>query len=570
MRRSINRLPKLVLFFGLFVAVQPSFSDQMEEFDVLDVMYEELQRSFQVLQEQEQPPYYVSYEITQDETLSVSGSYGEISFAADTSFRVLDIDLRVGSYELDNTHFGSSGSGSTSISIESPRAIRNTLWYATNTRYRNAVTRLSNVVSAMQSRVEEVDKSGDFAPAPKEEFRAEIVELQPDRALFETKVQRYGLPFKRAEHIISNQVSIGGDVETRWFVNSDGTKIQVSEPYYRIVISASTKAEDGMILPRYLTYASSTVEGLPEDSTILQDIENLIASLEQLREAPLVDPYTGPAILSGRAAGVFFHEILGHRLEGHRQKAEHEGQTFKAKLGEYVLPKNFSVSFDPNLRTFGSTELIGSYRFDNQGVRAQRVVVVENGILTGFLMSRLPMKGFLTSNGHGRKNYGLPVVARQSNMFVEVEDPHSPEELQEMLLERVREQGKEFGLYFDDIQGGFTITQRTLPNAFTVTPIVVYRLYTDGHKELVRGVNLIGTPLTTFSRVEAGGSDYGIFNGMCGAESGQIPVSAVAPSILVSQIEVQKATSSRGRPPILPSPVEGHSESSIHLPFIDP
>ena len=377
-------------------------------------------------------------------------------------------------------------------------------------------------------------------------------------------------PFKRAEHIISNQVAIGGDVETRWFVNSDGTKIQVSEPYYRIVISASAKAEDGMILPRYVTYASSTVEGLPEDATILQDIENLIDSLEKMREAPLVDPYTGPAILSGRAAGVFFHEILGHRLEGHRQKAEHEGQTFKAKLGEYVLPKNFTVSFDPNLRTFGSTELIGSYNFDNQGVRAQRVVVVENGILTGFLMSRLPMKGFLTSNGHGRKNYGLPVVARQSNMIVEVENPYSPEELEEMLLERVREQGKEFGLYFDDIQGGYTITQRTLPNAFTVTPIVVYRLYTDGHKELVRGVNLIGTPLTTFSRVEAGASDYGIFNGMCGAESGQIPVSAVAPSILVSQIEVQKATSSRGRPPILSNPVESNSEASFHLPSLSP
>ena len=570
MKRVISRLPSVVLLCGLFLVGQEVVGNQTEDFNVLDVMHEELQRSFDVLQEQEQPPYYISYEITQDETLNISGSYGEIGFVSDTSFRVLDIDLRVGSYELDNTHFGSFGGGSTSISIESPRAIRNTLWYATNTRYRNAVTTLSNVKSAMQSRVEEVDKSGDFARAPTEEHRDEIVGLQANQELFEAKVQRYGLPFKRAEHIISNSVSIGGDVETRWFVNTDGTKIQVSEPYYRIVISASSKAEDGMILPRYVTYAASTVEGLPEDATILQDIENLIENLDEMREAPLVDPYTGPAILSGRASGVFFHEILGHRLEGHRQKAEHEGQTFKAKLGEHVLPKNFSVSFDPNLRTFGSTELIGSYKFDNQGVRAQRVVVVEDGILMGFLMSRLPMKGFLSSNGHGRKNYGLPVVARQSNMFVEVEDPYSPEELQEMLLERVREQGKEFGLYFDDIQGGFTITQRTLPNAFTVNPIVVYRLYTDGHKELVRGVNLIGTPLTTFSRVEAGASDYGIFNGMCGAESGQIPVSAVAPSILVSQIEVQKATSSRGRPPILPNPVESHSEASFHVPHIHP
>ena len=569
MKNAMKMLLTFANVLALFAIGPCVLSDQPDDFDVLDVMYEELQRSFEVLQEQDEPPYYISYEVTQDVTLNVSGSYGEIGFISDSSFRVLDIDLRVGGYELDNTHFGGAGGGASSISIETPRAIRNTLWYATNSSYRSAISRLSNVVSAMQSRVEEVDKSGDFARAPQEVHRAEFVELEGDQALFESKVQRYGRPFKRAGHIISNRIAIGGDVETRWFVNTDGTKVQVSEPYYRIVISASAKAEDGMILPRYITYASSTLAGLPKDETILKDIDDLIENLKQMRAAPLVDPYTGPAILSGRAAGVFFHEILGHRLEGHRQKAEHEGQTFKAKLGEYVLPKNFSVSFDPNLRTFGSTDLIGSYSYDNQGVRAEQVDVVENGVLKGFLMSRLPMKGFLTSNGHGRKNYGLPVVARQSNMFVTVEDPYTPEGLEEMLLERVREQGKEFGLYFEDIQGGFTITNRTLPNAFTVTPIVVYRLYLDGHKELVRGVNLIGTPLTTFSRVEAGADDYGVFNGMCGAESGQIPVSAVAPSILVSQIEVQKATSSRGRPPILSNPVENPEETSFRLPSID-
>ncbi len=537
------------------------------EFDVLDVMYDELARSYEVLQGEPEPPYFLSYEVTQDVTLSVSGSFGEIGGENESSFRVLDVDLRVGEPALDNTHFGMRrAGGATSISMDSPLAIKNTLWYATNTHFRNAVAQLSDVRSSVQSRVEEDDKSGDFSSAPKEEFRTDIHVLQADQLAFRTKVRRYGAPFKRASHIISNQVSLTGDVETRWYVNSDGSKILVSEPYYRLSISASAKADDGMVLPRYVSYTSTTLEGLPADEEVLSDVDELISNLAEMRVAPIVEPYTGPAILSGRASGVFFHEILGHRLEGHRQKAENEGQTFKAKLGELVLPENFSVIFDPNVRKFGDIHLTGSYYYDNQGVQGQRVTVIENGILKGFLMSRLPMDGFPASNGHGRKNYGLPVVARQSNMFVDVKDPISPEELKEMLLERVRDEGQEFGLYFDDISGGFTVTQRILPNAFQVTPNVVYRLYTDGSQELVRGVNMIGTPLTTFSRVEAGSTDYEVFNGMCGAESGRVPVAAVAPSIFVSQIEVQKTASSRGLPPILPNPVGSQDEVSFHAP----
>ena len=344
-------------------------------------------------------------------------------------------------------------------------------------------------------------------------------------------------------------------METRWFVSSDGSKIKQSTPYYSLTIQAATKADDGMEMGRVITFESDTTEDWPNDEEILAAVDQMIEDLEALRVAPIVDPYTGPAILSGRATAVFFHEILGHRLEGHRQKALDEGQTFKKKVGELILPQNFSVVFDPSIGNWGDTQLIGDYEFDNEGVRGERVVVVDKGVLKGFLMSRAPIEGYPRSNGHGRKNFGLQVVARQSNLFVEVENAHTPEELEAMLLERVKEQGKPFGLYFDDITGGFTITGRSLPNAFNVTPVMVYKLHPDGSKELVRGVDLIGTPLTSFSRVEAGANDYEVFNGICGAESGQIPVSAVAPSILVSQIEIQKAAANRNIPPILPSPV---------------
>jgi predicted Zn-dependent protease len=270
-----------------------------------------------------------------------------------------------------------------------------------------------------------------------------------------------------------------------------------------------------------------------------------------------VDPYTGPAILAGKASGVFFHEILGHRLEGHRQKSEAEGQTFKKKVGEQVLPEFMSVVFDPTIRGLHGFNLSGVVRFDDEGTKAEKVVCIENGILKDFLMSRTPIENFLRSNGHARCQPGLKPVSRQSNLIVESRQMLPEDKLRQMLIEECKKQNKAFGLLFTEVQGGFTSTARLTPNAFNVTPLVVFRIYTDGRPdELVRGVDLIGTPLTTFGKIMAAGSKMDVFNGMCGAESGGVPVSAVSPSILVSEIEVQKKAKSQEKPPILPPPVK--------------
>jgi predicted Zn-dependent protease len=319
---------------------------------------------------------------------------------------------------------------------------------------------------------------------------------------------------------------------------------------------AYAKADDGMELPRYESFFGFTEKDLPDDTTVLNAVNKMIRDLEALRIAPLTDPYTGPAILSGRASGVFFHEIFGHRVEGHRQKLANEAQTFKKKINEPVLSKDFSVYFDPTTRRLADTDLAGSYLYDNQGVKARRVDVVDHGVLKTFLMSRTPIEGFPQSNGHGRKQVGLNPVARQSNLIVDVAPAAVQPDLKKLLIDEVKKQGLPFGLYFEDIQGGFTFTGRTIPNAFNVQPLVVYRIYPDGHEELVRGVDLIGTPLTTFSKIVAADKHVAVFNGVCGAESGGVPVSAVSPGIFVSQIEVQKKQKSQERLPVLPAPFE--------------
>ena len=553
----------------LLVVISVTHAENQNSERVLGNMHDELIRNFEILQDEENPPFYLSYEIVEDDVVQVSGSYGVVTRDVDVLDRVLTIDLRVGSPELDNTHVDRTPQrvnfGSISVSAEQPLKVA--LWNATNASYRSALTQFTRVESEVQATVEEEDQTGDFAAMPKEDFRSESLHLAEVSESFREKVKRYGLPFKYEDHIQSNSISLVGEIETRWYVNSEGTRISTSEAYYRINISATSKAEDGMELRRYISYEALSPEGFPDDDEVMTDVRKLIEELEALRNAPIVDPYTGPAILGGRAAGVFFHEILGHRLEGHRQKSASDGQTFKAKLGEQILPENFTLYFDPTVREYQGLTLWGFYDYDNQGVKARRVNVIENGVLKGFLMSRQPMEGFLESNGHGRRQStsGYGSVSRQSNLIVEIENPVSADELKEMLLKRVREQGKEFGLYFEDIQGGFALTGRAMPNAFNVQPLVVYRLYADGRQEYVRGVNLIGTPLTTMSRIEAGASDYDTFNGYCGAESGSVPVSAASPSILISQIEVQKAMASRAKPPILPTPVErDDDEVSFH------
>lgn len=554
------RLPRSKCVATLLVAALGA-ATPLHGDDTLKTMAKELQRSMEVLGKQPVPAYYLSYEITEDRSVSAGASFGSVTGWSESVNRVLDIDLRVGGYELDNTHPIRGGgmrsftpSSYAQVPVADADALRSQLWYWTDRRYKQAIEQFTMVQTNVQVKVEEEDTTGDFSPAKAEKATEKTVPLEVDRAAWEAKLRKYTEPFTQSPHIYRSSASFSGDVETRWYVNSDGSRIKVSQPFYRLFVSASTKAEDGMELPRYETFFAFTPGDLPDDATVVAAAEKMVADLQALREAPLVEPYTGPAILSGRASGVFFHEILGHRLEGHRQKRADEGQTFKKMVGERVLPESFSVIFDPTVTTAGGTDLMGTYRYDNQGVKARRVPVIEKGVLTNFLMSREPIEGFARSNGHGRKNVGNHPVARQSNLLVEVEDAVSEEALKQQLIELLEAQDKPFGLYFDDIQGGFTLTGRFIPNAFNVTPIMVYRLHRDGREELVRGVDLIGTPLTSFSKITAGADRNTVFNGICGAESGPVPVSAISPAILVTQIEVQKKEKSQDRIPILAPP----------------
>ncbi len=531
---------------------------------VLRTMSQELQRSLVTLKQQPTPPYFLSYELTDNRAVQISSAFGTLTRSDDNRTRTLDVDLRVGDYTLDNTHPLRGGApfgpmdpppGAADVPLENdPGALRTVLWYETDKRYQEAVERYAQVKTNVQVKVAQEDASGDFSKTAPETHLEPEVPFAFDRAAWEAKLRRFTAPFKRYPEIYDGSANLSAEVETRRYVNSDGAEIRTSMPLYRLWITAMTKAADGMELPLYQSYMAFTPAGLPDQATILKDVDTMIANLLALRRAPVADAYTGPAILSGRASAVFFHEIFGHRVEGQRQKDEEEAQTFKKKVNQAVLPATFSVYSDPTLKRLGNLDLVGYYPYDDEGVKAHRVTVVEQGVLKNFLMSRSPIDGFAGSNGHGRRQQGYPVTARQSNLLVEAQQQVSRAELKRILIEQIRAAGKPYGLLFDDIEGGFTFTQRSMPNSFNVLPTLVYRIYPNGREELVRGVDLIGTPLIAFSKIEAADTEVGVFNGLCGAESGWVPVSAVSPGILVQQIETQRKQKSQERPPFLPPP----------------
>lgn len=531
---------------------------------VMTALQEELQRAQKILKQKgDPPPYLIAYQVTDLQQVAITAQYGALQNNDSGRVRLLDVDVRVGDYQLDNTHRTGGGGGyyggggAMPISSEDDLdAIKSSLWMVTDQKYKAAQERLIQIKANQAVKVEEEDKSADLSRETPQVAMTPTPSLgKIDQAAWEKNLKTWSAIFNKYPEILSSNVSFNADATTKYLVNSEGTAIQHGGTRARLAIYARTKAEDGMELYRYEAFDAFTPDKLPGATVIVAAIEKMAKDLLDLRKAPVIEPYTGPAILSGRASGVFFHEIFGHRIEGHRQKEEDSGQTFTKQVNKPILPEFISVYDDPTLKQLVNTDLNGYYQFDDEGVKAQRVPVVENGILKNFLMSRSPIKGFPSSNGHGRKQPGMRAVGRQGNLVVQVSKTVPEAKLRELLIAECKKQDKPFGLIFQDISGGFTTTGRSAPQAFQVTPVMVYRVYADGRPdELVRGVDLIGTPLTSFSKIVAASDTTEVFNGVCGAESGWVPVSAVSPSILTTQIEVQKKPKSNERLPILPPP----------------
>ncbi|HET6199562.1 MAG TPA: metallopeptidase TldD-related protein, partial [Candidatus Acidoferrales bacterium] len=426
----------------------------------------------------------------------------------------------------------------------------------TDRQYRAAVQAFIAVQTSKEVQAQSAEqRAPDFSHEEPHVSIGSAVSFHVDRKPWEEKVRQYTAAFSTSPAVLNSIVTFTAGATNQYFVNSEGSKQAFGQIRYRLELFVQGKAPDGMDLERYANFDWVDPSKAPTEAAVMNQIRILSGQVAALQKAPLVEPFAGPTLLTGRAAAVFFHEVLGHRLEGFRQKDASEGQTFTSKVGQPILPDFITVRDDPTTKEVHGEVLLGYYPFDDEGVPAQNVTLVDHGILKNFLMGRSPLINFPHSNAHGRRQLGFQPVARMGNTIVESSKTMTNAALRQRFIEEIRKQGKPFGLLIDDIAGGFTFTGRAQPQAFQVQPLIVYKVFPDGRPdELVRGVNIVGTPLISITKIIATGDTQEIFNGYCGAESGSVPVSAVAPEILISEMEVSKKESSTDTPPILPPP----------------
>lgn len=562
----MKRTPSIILGIT-FILLIPFITNAQDKFT--DFLRKELHAHMDELKKQEFPPYYMNYRVVDEQMARVVTSFGILTAKENNRERTLVPQMRIGSPEFDNFKIKQMG---TPISrfhgpsyallpiddTNEENAIRQAIWNEVNNRYKHAIDAYQTARAETTINVAEEDKAPCFSAAPAEKYYE--APLPADRTTvdlnaWEKRLKEISAVFKKHPKILRGDASFRYTVKRIYVLDTDGTEVVQNLTYARIMVQGATKADDGMELPLVLSYFAHTPGDLPSNEQIVKDANIMADKLVALREAPIVDPYTGPAILSGSASGVFFHEIFGHRIEGQRMKSDKDAQTFKKMIGEYVLPAHLQVFSDPTLANYAGQDMNGYYKYDDQGVKAERVDVVIDGKLNDFLMTRTPLDAHPRSNGHARADIGYDPVSRQSNLVVESSDPKTEEELRQLLVAEIKKQGKDRGYFFKSVTGGFTMTNRRGANAFNVTPLEVYEVYADGRPDkLVRGVDLIGTPLSMFSNIIHAGKAPETFTGTCGAESGGIPVTATSPTILVQKVEMQRKAKASDLPPILEKP----------------
>jgi len=529
---------------------------------VLKAMVAEMARSAPVFSKADPPGYFIAYTVTDEQATEVSGSNGALLTSEDGRNRWLEVQVRAGDYALDSTHrVGDRPAGGYNPIIPLPLdndipVMRRAIWQATDRQYRTAAEALIKVQTSKEVQVQTTEGGApDFSHEQPHTYFGPAVSIHVDRKPWEERVRHYTAAFSASPAILNSIGTFTATAINNYEVNSEGTELAFGQIRYRLELTVQGKAADGMDIERYANFDWVNPAQAPNDAAVMARVQTMIHEVEALDAAPLVDPYAGPVMLTGRASAVFFHEVFGHRVEGFRQKDISEGQTFTKKIGEQILPDFISIKDDPTQDHLGDDTLLGNYLYDDEGVPAQNTLLVDHGVLKTFLMSRSPLVNVPASNGHGRRELGYLPVARQGNLIVSSDHSVSNQKLREMLVDMIKQQGKPFGLMIDDIEGGFTFTGRGQPQAFQVIPLVVYKVFPDGRPDqIVRGVDIVGTPLVSLTKIVATGDTQEVFNGFCGAESGSVPVAAAAPALLISEMEVQKKETSTDRPPLLPPP----------------
>jgi predicted Zn-dependent protease len=540
---------------------------------VTKAMRDELDRSMKQLHlENLEKPYFISYRVVDTDRTNVSASFGALNSSSQGRSRMLNVEVRVGSYKLDNTNFASMNfdmssmlqifGGASQLPLDDNyKELRRQMWLATDATYKKAVEDLSRKKAGIENKVD-TDETPDFTKETPVQIAMDAPVVHADRAQWETMARSLSGLFRQMPDVYTSTVSFFAANSYVRYINSEGTSYIRREPTVTFIARASTQATDGTPLEDQVWLYARSIQGLPSSDELASRVRTLGQRLKDLRAASELENYNGPVLAENDAAAQLFAWTFSSNLLGVRrptadnplammmQRNAPVENPFLDKIGARVLPDFLSVTDDPTLADYKGVPLAGWCKVDEDGVPTHETKLVENGILKTLLTTRDPVRGFDHSSGSRHAGQAAP-----SNLFVTAENGLSEPDLRAKFLATVKQRNKEYG-----------IVVRRMRNA--QHPVMAWKVYLDGHEELIRGVQFAGLNASAFKDIVAVSTDQNILtvsrrpsaidgflgSGLGGEDESFAPVTVAVPSLLFDDVTVHKVRGETPKPPVAPHP----------------
>ena len=547
MRRLISTLLLLVFSVAAFAgdnatpaAATVSSNDHGDA--VLKAMLVELKRSQEKLQlGQMQRPYYIDYQVTEIQDNIVDATLGALRTDQVNRGRLVRVVVRIGDYKQDSYFGEGMGALETMPSDNDEMALRRQLWLATDKAYKSALSGFTEKQAALKSMETENDLA-DFSEEKSAQSVRDLAKLDVDLDRWKQTLRATSDLFRSDPALEMSDAMLNFRVLNRYFVNTEGTVTRSGKTIFTLLFSGSDQADDGMHVERSHGWVVVKSDELPKQDEIAKEAKQLIGTFNGLKKAPLVeDDYRGPVLFSADAAASLFERLIVPNILGVRPDLGNPARTngeFASYYKGRVLPETFTVVDDPKAKEFEHQTLAGTYDVDDEGVEAQKVTVIEKGVLTNFLLGREPIRDFPHSNGHGRTSLAGAPRPQISNLIFKAEKSIPFDELKNKLIQMCKDQGRPYGYYVET-------------TGAALSPRLLWRVYvSDGHMELVRGAVFKQLDTRALrSDIVATGTDNYVYN-----RAEPLPSAIVAPSLLFGELEIQRANRTREKLPQYPAP----------------
>jgi TldD protein len=509
---------------------------------LLEALLTELNRSkAQLKMDQVAAPYYIEYRVNDVDEYQTEAAFGAVRESQRVRYRVLRVVVRIGDYKQDSYY--NQGMGETNILPldDDPIALRHQIWLATDAAYKAAGEAFTEKQAALKQFTAETNPVDDFAKAPVVAAVEPTVKLQVDAAAWKKTLEDVTNLYRQYPDVQSVSASARFSAVNEYLVNSEGTVTRSGKKTYNITLNSSAQAADGMRLSRNPFWMVAKVEELPTRDALLADARKTLDTLVALRQAPIVEEeYRGPVLFAPDAANDIVASLVGANVLGRKPQLGRPNRTvgaFATSFKTRVLPNFLTVVDDPTLRDFQGKSLVGTYEVDDDGVKAQPVTLVDNGTLINYLVGRQPIRDFPASNGHGRAGTGTYPAPNLGVLLLRSKEAQSPEELKKRVIQMITDQGKPYGYRVETLGPGNS-------------PRLLYRVYPDGHEQLVRGAVFSELDVRALrSDLIAVGNDPEISN-----RAGGIATTVISPSLLFDELEVKRADTSKDKLPDYPPP----------------